>query len=366
MAINRFIPACAGNSATAAPRRPGAPVHPRVCGELPSTGCGIGERRRFIPACAGNSRYLLPLASAQAVHPRVCGELRTSPGGSVCHTGSSPRVRGTRWAVAAAGQHWGFIPACAGNSLRRSLLPIKIPVHPRVCGELPEFIYQRARRYGSSPRVRGTRGVGRGECQGIRFIPACAGNSRTPPAPASNRTVHPRVCGELSIAAKDPLAASGSSPRVRGTPAAGHPRQAAHRFIPACAGNSRWCRGGRRSTAVHPRVCGELIAPVWRPRLKAGSSPRVRGTRLDVPQPSVRRRFIPACAGNSSASCRASSVTTVHPRVCGELYGDPARVWADCGSSPRVRGTPAASRLRALRRRFIPACAGNSASASRC
>ena len=153
--------------------------------------------------------------------------------------------------------------------------------------------------------------------------------------------VHPRVCGELPVVCDAASDINGSSPRVRGTPAR-HGRRPPHRrFIPACAGNSTHTRYPTSAHPVHPRVCGELTAVVNPTTCCAGSSPRVRGTR--------RAAFSP------------TSRAAVHPRVCGEL-GTVASSKTTCsGSSPRVRGTLGERRGRARTHRFIPACAGNSA-----
>ena len=71
------------------------------------------------------------------------------------------------------------------------------------------------------------------------------------------------------------------------------------RFIPACVGNSTRRNEMSVRVSVHPRVCGELLPTNGSMRLYAGSSPRVWGTLLAQPEPLVRRRFIPACVGNS-------------------------------------------------------------------
>ena len=128
------------------------------------------------------------------------------------------------------------------------------------------------------------------------------------------------MCGELRPQAGGPAPLRGSSPRVRGTPS--HPRvqRIVRRFIPACAGNSRWASGGACSATVHPRVCGELLR-CFHAHFRC-------------------RRFIPACAGNSGGKHR--------------------RVVRFAGSSPRVRGTRQARRTQRQRHRFTPACAGNS------
>ena len=217
-ADGRFIPACAGNSPPCEPCARATPVHPRVCGELAlavfndngTIGSSprvrgtlrrleLGEAlERFIPACAGNSAAHAEERLDVAVHPRVCGELALhradghvlrrfipacagnspAPSGSAgCCTGSSPRVRGTR--------------------RRRALSPPRSAVHPRVCGELPW----------STPKVRRPR----------RFIPACAGNSLSAASTLFKQSVHPRVCGELCDPADAFPDEDGSSPRVRGT-----------------------------------------------------------------------------------------------------------------------------------------------------
>ena len=90
----RFIPACAGNASFTGARLAAWPVHPRVCGERPRTGrlpsqsTGSSPRvrgtrmvfvngvaiDRFIPACAGNAQAPSAFHRRRAVHPRVCGE----------------------------------------------------------------------------------------------------------------------------------------------------------------------------------------------------------------------------------------------------------------------------------------------------
>ena len=215
----RFIPACAGNSASSAPPATSAPVHPRVCGELLGYLSIAPDQTRFIPACAGNSFAGRGAAWAVPVHPRVCGELVALTSSSSADAGSSPRVRGTRSVLLPRQIGRRFIPACAGNSPRAAAIDRPRPVHPRVCGELALTDVLSLMASGSSPRVRGTRGRRCCWSVGGRFIPACAGNSQ-----------------------KDALITtpnSGSSPRVRGTPSIVKSPSAESRFIPACAGNSR-------------------------------------------------------------------------------------------------------------------------------
>ena len=113
---------------------------------------------------------------------------------------------------------------------------------------------------------------------------------------------------------------------------------------------------------VHPRVCGEQYLSEAAGIFVPGSSPRVRGTaKIDVQLPRGLR-FIPACAGNSSARQKHAVISPVHPRVCGEQAAQHAYATQPAGSSPRVRGTEEALICHTLAQRFIPACAGNSRS----
>ena len=173
--------------------------------------------------------------------------------------------------------------------------------------------------------------------------------------------VHPRVRGEHSNRTAESLVGA-VHPRVRGE-------------------HAKFQHDAGPGAAVHPRVRGEHPHAVARRRSCDGSSPRARGTRCRVRRairrrfipacagntvcaPSVddgRRRFIPACAGNTGADGSQPAASAVHPRVRGEhaltlrmptvVAAVHPRVRgehdADClsrsmprsGSSPRARGT---------------------------
>ena len=213
--------------------------------------------------------------------------------------GSSPRVRGTprEWHLHRGEER--FIPACAGNTSCSRKNISQMPVHPRVCGEhgpLWIFLINPA---GSSPRVRGTQDPLFHQASTMRFIPACAGN--TPPRGhmCAVSAVHPRVCGEHPAHASVCPTANGSSPRVRGTLYEVCCDSRKIRFIPACAGNTRCFPRAYCHVAVHPRVCGEHRNTPDKSRMSPGSSPRVRGTQLRRMFRSGKGRFIPACAGNT-------------------------------------------------------------------
>ena len=90
------------------------------------------------------------------------------------------------------------------------------------------------------------------------------------------------------------------------------------RFIPACAGNTSASAASDPALAVHPRVCGEYGFTPDNEALFGGSSPRVRGTQGAACGNQSGDRFIPACAGNTNRSTTAARRCAVHPRVCGE------------------------------------------------
>ena len=351
--IRRFIPACAGNTRPCTGRSISATVHPPRVRGTPDASPSPLMLPRFIPACAGNTAWFLVSLLRVLVHPRVCGE---HPGylqrGREVY-GSSPRVRGTPHLPCLVCGLYRFIPACAGNTC----LPSCLPVHPRVCGEhLPAFLPA-----GSSPRVRGTPNAEGIIVEYLRFIPACAGNTPHVLQVTKLKTVHPRVCGEHTRRPTRRPTSCGSSPRVRGTHVRQALHTLNMRFIPACAGNTKTLTSPTSQCAVHPRVCGEHGVTYMADKQQDGSSPRVRGTPRCGSWRILACRFIPACAGNTNCQPQKQAKSPVHPRVCGEHL--PRRPWNTVyvGSSPRVRGTLVQIPFGEFPPRFIPACAGEHA-----
>ncbi len=289
----------------------------------------------------------------------MCGERAFFSLLTVPSVGSSPRVRGTARPRPRASARARFIPACAGNGRAGRFWLLPLPVHPRVCGERRRDRGGLVDRHGSSPRVRGTVSrLGRAAPR-PRFIPACAGNGYSESRMPRSTAVHPRVCGERCWTPQVVQKTYGSSPRVRGTARPQQPPRRGNRFIPACAGNGSSAPTTRIARPVHPRVCGERLESTKSWDEQTGSSPRVRGTGGLRRALMVARRFIPACAGNGRARRSNASWSTVHPRVCGERVIERTAEDDAAGSSPRVRGTVATLDRRGCSARFIPACAGN-------
>ena len=248
--------------------------------------------RRKLPLIARRTGYdCAPLqlegVGITTVHPRACGEHVRRDADPQNRTGSSPRLRGTLPHRPRRGEFSRFIPAPAGNTSQPRQTEVRGSVHPRACGEHPMCCPRTCTAGGSSPRLRGTplllhRGVRR-----RRFIPAPAGNTQAAQHVVAYETVHPRACGEHSVASVQTNGWVGSSPRLRGTPPTASCLERTHRFIPAPAGNTRKPNRASRGGAVHPRACGEHAGQGWPARYPVGSSPRLRGT------PYLAREFLP-------------------------------------------------------------------------
>ena len=274
-----------------------------------------------------------------SVHPRACGEHCARVFAFSGYSGSSPRVRGTRFLLLAPLAPNRFIPARAGNTEPGMFSARLLPVHPRACGEHFSVIGLKLLSIGSSPRVRGTHITSALEPELLRFIPARAGNTALASPHGCLTTVHPRACGEHFDRRSCSWLPAGSSPRVRGTPRGEFIGAHVQRFIPARAGNTAFPRSRSQNPAVHPRACGEHGSGGDGAFLPIGSSPRVRGTLVSADELTAAVRFIPARAGNTFQAPPRAPEYTVHPRACGEHPAHAVFVFEYGGSSPRVRGT---------------------------
>jgi hypothetical protein len=154
---------------------------------------GRNINNRFIPACAGNTAPHRMASCMSLVHPRVRGErlFHSCPAWSAA--GSSPRARGTRDMRRKRRGELRFIPACAGNASTVRPRKRRAAVHPRVREERPDGKPNKPLTAGSSPRARGRDAVRKAEEQkggssprargtllltgstydSSRFIPAC-------------------------------------------------------------------------------------------------------------------------------------------------------------------------------------------------
>ena len=151
---------------------------------------------------------------------------------------------------------------------------------------------------------------------------------------------------------------------MRGTPPSSLSNHSCCGIIPAYAGNTRLAAWSAGCRGDHPRVCGEHVRNSIVSWCSSGSSPRMRGTRLATRPKARSDGIIPAYAGNTSSSNRATVGTGDHPRVCGEHKGYSGKTSADTGSSPRMRGTHYDGDMVHAVAGIIPAYAGNTSRAA--
>ena len=268
-------------------------------------------------------------------------------------------MRGTLYRTNRRSTHCGIIPAYAGNTGVRFGSVALGRDHPRVCGEHFCELPRDWRDTGSSPRMRGTQqlGIGHGKFAGI--IPAYAGNTLTLLAAGECSGDHPRVCGEHVVERRSRRGFKGSSPRMRGTRVQMVRRDYLLGIIPAYAGNTFEDFLHLLFLGDHPRVCGEHPMQQLGHERAPGSSPRMRGTRGRRIRHRLQRRIIPAYAGNTRNQRKGQRPSWDHPRVCGEHLFCDAQFVLFPGSSPRMRGTPAIHIIPEILFGIIPAYAGN-------
>ncbi len=190
------------------------------------------------PRLRGTRNKNSPCAICPPDHPRACGEHVTDHHFPCTWSGSSPRLRGTQIRLDHPCDFDRIIPAPAGNTLAEPITIGNVPDHPRACGEHRLDVPMKLSKYGSSPRLRGTRFRRQGDGLYFRIIPAPAGNTRGWRRICPPRTDHPRACGEHIALFPGDVAALGSSPRLRGTRRGGLADEPQGRIIPAPAGNT--------------------------------------------------------------------------------------------------------------------------------
>src|SRR5690606_7125657 len=131
-------------------------------------------------------------------------------------------------------------------------------------------------------------------------------------------SVHPRACGELSFVWTLVFCSIGTSPRLRGT---------VLELLESLPG-----------ITVHPRACGELRYTSSTTGCNNGTSPRLRGTAGNYERAADEMRYIPAPAGNCEELAEGDRILSVHPRACGELQTHRDSSSTSNGTSPRLRG----------------------------
>ena len=314
--------------------------------------------RRIIPAHAGQTEATCKDTNAPADHPRACGANRIRRISERMHLGSSPRMRGKPMCCRNDGSGLRIIPAHAGQTSPDRHRTPQEKDHPRACGANTRVASLMRTDYGSSPRMRGKRGLLFRVRHIGRIIPAHAGQT---PCSAPSRTAgsdHPRACGANAYLVEHAGLAHGSSPRMRGKLEIISIQGICPRIIPAHAGQTWHVGVFGLVFADHPRACGANANFTIASSERRGSSPRMRGKLLETNCRFRQPRIIPAHAGQTIEQVNKDLQDTDHPRACGannltwDTYG------AKNGSSPRMRGKPVMSLIRVQDGRIIPAHAG--------
>ena len=190
------------------------------------------------------------------------------------------------------------------------------------------------------------------------IIPARAGFTRSHAAWEAARRDHPRSRGVYQRAAVGPPLVWGSSPLARGLLERRATSAPQLRIIPARAGFTRWAKSCLITIRDHPRsrgVYGDEEGAGCRVR---GSSPLARGLHVAAREFNIGAGIIPARAGFTAMSRRASSLGRDHPRSRGVYSTMPTDLKVSAGSSPLARGLRWRKPEDPGDRRIIPARAG--------
>ena len=198
-------------------------------------------------------------------------------------------------------------------------------VYPHVCGGTGRSLASSGRGYGLSPRMRGNLLCGGQLANPRGSIPAYAGEPWRGNPRRDTARVYPRGCGGTRIRHRHCRHTYGLSPRMRGNLSPSAPTSPPAGSIPAYAGEPADGAGAAVPGWVYPRVCGGTDSRPVAAARTGGLSPRMRGNPPPSKPGAVRRRSIPAYAGEPVPDDADVRVLEVYPRVCGGTHR-PGRV----------------------------------------
>ena len=232
----------------------------------------------IIPAHAGlTAAYFLDLLTIRD-HPRACGAHSKEIEEEWKFTGSSPRMRGSPSIVIAHTIFIGIIPAHAGLTCVIFKYVILFWDHPRACGAHIFFVTLVSFLTGSSPRMRGSRYFCHFLMLEDGIIPAHAGLTSRSQVNGCVTWDHPRACGAHSSQSIGPSFPLGSSPRMRGSLPDDVVHDRICGIIPAHAGLTERILSQIGGLRDHPRACGAHEGLGRKVEGEVGSSPRMRGS----------------------------------------------------------------------------------------
>ena len=191
--------------------------------------------------------------------------------------GSSPLARGLRGEGRRIGEQLGIIPARAGFTIQFRQVASQSRDHPRSRGVYQPGAPPREGSSGSSPLARGLRLEPRPQLSAGRIIPARAGFTSTRVLLPWLSRDHPRSRGVYMGAGRLAQRPVGSSPLARGLPDHAVALVALDRIIPARAGFTRRASCSAPHAADHPRSRGVYHHTTYLVTRSMGSSPLARG-----------------------------------------------------------------------------------------
>ena len=160
-------------------------------------------------------------------------------------------------------------------------------------------------------------------------------------------------------------ATPGSPPRMRGKLSDQPECRCGRRITPAHAGKTRLKKQNLLRPPDHPRACGENCCHSRLSSGSSGSSPRMRGKRLQLLHQLLVFRITPAHAGKTQKTFSFSTRRADHPRACGENPESGIPKLSNVGSPPRMRGKRDPALEGFSLRRITPAHAGKTTAMSR-
>ena len=313
---------------------------------------------RSIPAWAGEPSRSQRQARIGAVYPRVGGGTLNKDGTLATSEGLSPRGRGNPHVYRVRISRCGSIPAWAGEPIFGKSGTWLQRVYPRVGGGTCGKGTPQGHNEGLSPRGRGNLLMASIKLSNVRSIPAWAGEPSRSQRQARIGAVYPRVGGGTLNKDGTLATSEGLSPRGRGNPHVYRVRISRCGSIPAWAGEPGGVVAVARYGAVYPRVGGGTCVIRGQLDHKRGLSPRGRGNPVRICRRYLKRRSIPAWAGEPRLDVAYPTDRTVYPRVGGGTHEHLRHIESRRGLSPRGRGNPPPPFLPTPLRRSIPAWAG--------
>ena len=228
-----------------------------------------------------------------------------------------------RWSVIMYSR--GLSPPTRGN-------PVALVGYHVLAGSIPTHSGEPSPADGSSiggtvysPPTRGNRGFRAKENPRPRSIPAHSGEPLCRADCHNLGEVYPRPRGGTMDILRTVGVRDGLSPPTRGNPTRTAASTARPRSIPAHAGEPRDKPSRHRRAPVYPRPRGGTESAYYPEMRRRGLSPPTRGNRRRGARADVRRRSIPAHAGEPSPCAGVSGQAEVYPRPRGGTTAAPSK-----------------------------------------